>query len=117
MPPMDPAARRQLNEQIATLTEQGRFTEALPLAREACAEPADPDPGRADSLEYLGVLERELGHYAQAEAPLLQALSLRGTARGKEDPIYARTLSELARLYEELAQYNQAEPLFRRALG
>src|SRR5258708_14506051 len=102
------------NERITHLIGQGRYQDALPLALEACAAAAAPEEGgasavpdldRAESLEHLGALYRELGCYTQAEPPLLQALSIRTTLLGKEHPSYARTLNALALLYEELAQY------------
>src|SRR5262249_40844327 len=117
MAPTDPGVRRQRNEEIARLYQQGRYNDALPLARQAAEGEGPPDPDRAASLEHLGSLLRELGHYSQAEAPLLQALSLRAQTLGKAPPDYARSLGSLGLLYEELAQYNQAEPIFRRALA
>ena len=121
MPLLDVSDRRQLNERITHLFQQGRYQDALPLALDACgpanvgdAPAADVD--RAESLEHLGNLYRELGSYPQAEPPLLQALSIRTALVGKEHPTYARTLNDLALLYVELAQYTQAEPLFRKAL-
>src|SRR6185437_9812623 len=100
MPPLDASERRLLNERITRLYGQGRYQDALPLALQACAEeedaPAAADLERAESLEHLGNLYRELGSYTQAEPPLLQALSIRTALVGKEHPSYARTLNDLA---------------------
>src|SRR5262249_30772845 len=114
---IDPGVRRQRNEEIARLYQQGRYRDALPLAQQAAEGEGPPEAERAASLEYLGSLLRDLGHYSQAEAPLLQALSFRAQTLGKDHPDYARSLGALALLYEELAQYAQAEPIFRRALA
>jgi tetratricopeptide (TPR) repeat protein len=118
MPSLDPAARSQLNQRLATALLQGRFRDALQEAETVLADDdSPPDVAKATSMEYLGRLRRELGHYTQAEPPLLQALSLFGSQTGKESPEYARCLHQLALLYEELAQYSQAEPLYRSALS
>jgi tetratricopeptide (TPR) repeat protein len=101
------------NEQITNLTRQGAYLDALPLAEEASAK----RPGDAGLLVALGVLLRELGHYSRAEAPLLQALSLRAAEVGKEHANYAQALHELGRLYEETGQYASAEKLFRAGLA
>ncbi len=119
MQTLEVSTRRERNQRIADLFQQGRYLDALPLALEACSgdPPAAPDLDRAESLEHLGNLYRELGDYAQAEPPLLQALSDPCRGAGQGAPAYARTLNDLALLYEELAQYTQAEPLFRKALA
>src|SRR5437879_6039187 len=102
MPTLDASTRRERNQRIAELFQQGHYLDALPLALEACEPvsdpPAGPDLDRAESLEHLGNLYRELGDYTQAEPPLLQALSIRAAALGKEHPGYARTLNDLALL-------------------
>ncbi|NBO91301.1 MAG: CHAT domain-containing protein [Planctomycetia bacterium] len=117
---LDSDSRRELNRRLGDLFRQGRFRDALVQVEGSLAECEDDTPAdldRAESLEWLGRLRRELGLYAQAEPPLLQALSFRAALSGKEDPAYARCLHELALLYEELAQYAQAEPLYRSALA
>ncbi|HMF11942.1 MAG TPA: tetratricopeptide repeat protein, partial [Gemmataceae bacterium] len=113
-----------LYEQATRFYERGRYREALPLAEQACEPGQGQDPTLADSLTLLADLHRELGHFAQAEQPYLQALSIKAASLGKEHPGYARTLHGLARLYEWTGQYAQAAPLFdtalairRRALG
>ncbi|MFO0930563.1 MAG: tetratricopeptide repeat protein [Gemmataceae bacterium] len=105
------------SDPLADLLARGRYPQALPLAQAAVDRLPDDAPAaaRAAALETLGVVLRELGEYARAEGPLLQALSARGGA-GKESPAYARTLTELGRLYEEQARYANAEKLFRSAL-
>ena len=118
MPNLDLPTRTQLNQRLAQALQEGRYREALQEAESVLGEDEGPsDVVRATSLEYLGRLRRELGHYTQAEPPLLQALSLFGTLSGKESAEYARCLHQLALLYEELAQYTQAEPLYRSALA
>jgi tetratricopeptide (TPR) repeat protein/CHAT domain-containing protein len=114
----DIAAQVAVNEQVACLVGQGRFREALAALPLDEMAPADLLPvDRARRLELEGVVRRELGQYAQAESPLLQALSLGASTLGKEHADYARTLHELGRLYEELGQYAGAERLFRSAMS
>src|SRR4051794_11855426 len=100
--------RPQRNDEIARLVQEGRFAEALPLAEQRCASGGPAGADQAEGLTLLGLLRRELGHYSQAEPPLLQALSLLAAGPGKDHPAYAGTLHELARLYEETAQYPAA---------
>ncbi len=116
--PADIAAQVAVTEQIAGLVGQGRFREALAaLPLDESGPTSLPPAERARRLELEGVVRRELGQYAQAESPLLQALSLGASTLGKEHADYARTLHELGRLYEELGQYAGAERLFRSAMG
>jgi len=118
MPILDLLTRNHLNQRLALALETGGFREALQEAEAALSnDESPPDLAKATSMEYLGRLRRELGHYTLAEPPLLQALSLFASLSGKDSPDYARCLHQLALLYEELAQYPQAEPLYRSALS
>ena len=106
----------EVHEQAVRLFERGRYFEALSLAEQACESESAQDLAFADILTLLADLRRELGYYAQAEQPYLQALSIKAALLGKEHPDYARTLQGLAKLYEWLGQYAQAAPLFNTAL-
>ena len=46
----------------------------------------------AVSLHHLGNLQRELGHYTQAEQPFLEALKLKRALLGKDHPEFARAV-------------------------
>src|SRR4051812_1962942 len=91
----------QLNAQIAELFRQGKYQQALPLARQA-AERAAEDPGGATpgperlelarGLVHLGNLYRELNQFNNAEQPFLQALAIQRAALGPTHPDYAGSL-------------------------
>src|SRR5947209_8211306 len=106
-----------LHQEAALLFERGRYREALPLAEQACEPGQTQDLALAENLTLLADLRRESGHFAQAEQPYLQALSIKAAVLGKDHPDYARTLHGLARLYVWLGQYAQAAPLFDKALA
>src|SRR5260370_16040018 len=71
----------------------------------------------AATLNHLGNLYRELGHYSQAEQPYLQALKIRGALLGRTHPEFATSLNDLANLYEAVGNYTQADQLYQRALA
>ena len=60
--------------------------------------------------------ETDLGHDAEAQSFLVQALQIREKTLGQMHPDVAQSLNNLAALYLEQGKYTEAEPLFQRAL-
>jgi tetratricopeptide (TPR) repeat protein len=111
----------RLNQQFIELHKQGKYSEALPLAKKILAikekllSPEDPDV--ANSLNNLSALYYEQGKEAQAEPLLRHALAIQEKALGPDHPHVAISLNNLATLHYKQGNYAQAEPLFRRALA
>jgi tetratricopeptide (TPR) repeat protein len=74
-------------------------------------------PEAAHLLHVTGRYLGERGHLTQAEPLLERALSLREQVLGAEHAEAARTLNELAFLYEDLGKYEQVERLLEPALA
>ncbi|AOX01453.1 hypothetical protein BJP34_20195 [Moorena producens PAL-8-15-08-1] len=114
------AKAKQLNQQVIDLNEQGKYSEAIPLAQEALIirqqvlgeEHADV----AESLNNLGELYREMGKYQQAEPLYTQALEMRRRLLGDEHADLAETLNNIALLYQSMGRYSEAEPLLNQGL-
>ncbi len=69
----------------------------------------------ADLGHRVSVLKSQ-GKYTEALPLAQRALKISEEAFGPEHPDTARSLNNLAGLYESLAEYAKAEPLYRRAL-
>jgi serine/threonine-protein kinase len=88
--------------------------QALDLARRAFG----PDDVRvAQSLNDLGVLERELGDYPAAEPLLVESLAIRRRLLGSEHKDVAVTLVELSRVMRDRGRIAEAEAPSREALA
>ena len=89
-----------LNQKVIQLYNQGRSSEAIPLAlraltiREKALGPDHPDV--AMSLNNLAELYRAQGRYADAEPLHKRALTIREKALGPNHPDVALSLSNLA---------------------
>ncbi len=109
-----------LNQEVAELYRTGEYDRALIPAKKALevaqknVGPNHPDV--ATSLNYLGVLYREMGEYAKAEPLFKKAMQICRKALGEEHPDYGATLNNLAWLYYEMGEYAKAEPLMKRHL-
>lgn len=85
----------------------------------------------ADLVEYYHIVSSEAAHllheagaylfhrmhYSQAQRFYRLALDLREEALGKEHPDVATSLNDLAWLYRYSSNYDQAKPLYQRALA
>ena len=111
----------KLNQQVILLHQQGKYTEAIPLAERALAIRQKVLGGEhedvATSLNNLAELYREQGNYSKAEPLYVRALAIREKALGKEHPDVATSLNNLALLYRGQGNYSKAEPLYVRALA
>jgi CHAT domain-containing protein/Flp pilus assembly protein TadD len=117
----DLAEADKLYNESYSLSEKGRYSQAIPLAeraltlREKSLGAANPDT--ASSLNHLAGLYRAKGAYAQAEPLFRRALAIREKMLGAEHLDTAMSLNHLAELYRAKGEYAQAEPLYRRALA
>jgi serine/threonine protein kinase/tetratricopeptide (TPR) repeat protein len=98
----------------------GAYDRAQPLLEEALSIGRRVTPGAtarlAQSLNDLGVLQRERGDPAGATPLLEESLAMRQALLGREDKDVAVTLVELGRAYQDRRMNDRAEPLFRDAL-
>jgi len=109
----------ELNKRVSDLLQQGRYTDAFPVAQEAVAvakkslRPDDTD--LAKSLNNMAEVYRAQGRYADAERLFKKALTMRETTR-PDDADLARLLNNMAELYIVQDRYADAETLLKRAL-
>lgn len=111
---------KRLQAEAERLYEEGRYKEAIPVAKRAILLAEDRDgehAGVADILNQLAVLYKQLGRYAEAEPLYLRALRIQEKTLGNNHPEVAASLNNLAVLYEVQGHYIKAVPLHRRALG
>ena len=110
-----------LNKKVGQLYRQGRYQEAIPVAKRSLAifeKALGPDhPDVATSLNNLAGLYKSLGDYANAEPLYKRSLAIDEKAHGPEHPDVARDLNNLAMLFEALGDYARAESLFKRSLA
>ncbi|NEO70481.1 tetratricopeptide repeat protein [Moorena sp. SIO3H5] len=114
------AKAKQLTQQVAELYQQGKYSEAIPLAQDALRIRqqvlGEEHPDIATSLNDLGLLYDAMGRYEQAEPKLTQALEMRRRLLGNEHLDVALSLNNLAGLYYSMGKYEDAEPLYKQAL-
>jgi tetratricopeptide (TPR) repeat protein len=111
----------ELNGKVLELYRAGKFSEAIPLARQVLATwekvLGRDHPAVATALNNLATLYNEQGDYAEAEPLYKRALTIYEKALAPDHPDVARVLSNLATLYKEQGRYAEAEPLYKRALA
>jgi eukaryotic-like serine/threonine-protein kinase len=118
------AAHPELRAEVLTVIGRvyvrlGLHDKAEPVLLDALAAAramGRPDQRLAQTLNDLGVLQRQRGDHDAAARMLEQALALRRDLIGKPHNDIAITLVELGRVYSALDQLDRAEPLFREAL-
>ena len=130
--PDHPDTATSLNNLAALYDSQGQYEQAEPLYQRALGikeKALGPDhPSTATSLNNLALLYKSQGQYEQAEPLYQRALGIREKALGPDHPDRekalgpdhpdtATSLNNLAALYDSQGQYEQAEPLYQRALG
>lgn len=75
-----------------------------------------------NSLFYASCLHSEgrtlyqMGQYADAEPPLLEAMSIRERISGRENAQFAAILNGLGALYQEMGQYSKAEQFYKETI-
>jgi tetratricopeptide (TPR) repeat protein len=109
-----------LVQQIGTLFDERRYSEATPLAQRLLAirekELGPNDPEIATLSYWLGSLYQNQNRYAEAEPLFKRALAVREKAFGPDHPDVAESIYDLAILYKYQSRYGEAEPLFKRSL-
>lgn len=98
---------RELNERGLALWQRQRYDEAAGFFRQA----READPGDAEIAENLGYALLKADHVAQAEPPLLEALSLapeRASAWGSLGMVYAKQGKHRAGVALVLTAYGYA---------
>lgn len=112
------ASWKALMNQVRALYQQGKYREAVPLAKEAlkvAEQTFGPDhPHMAQSLNNLGVLYERQGQYAKAEHLYKRALGILEKTV-PNNPMVLATLERLAEMYIELGKDEEAVPLLNRA--
>lgn len=116
-----PPEVQRLNQEAEKLAEQGRYAQAIPLARQAL-EATDKALGpnhllSAEAAENLAEILRNAGEFAKAEPLHRRALAIRQQTLGPAHLDTAKSLGNLAVLYDAMGDYRKAEPLHRQALG
>jgi CHAT domain-containing protein/Tfp pilus assembly protein PilF len=112
---------KKLHEKYSELSKQGRYLDAIPVAKHflAIVEKAygPDDASVATGLNDLAFLYTSLGEYAKAEPLYKHSLAILEKALGPGHPNVATSLNNLARLYIHLGNYSKAETLNQRALA
>ena len=85
--PRDPAAAREALQRGLAALRAGDLNAALTAFQQA----SDNDPGNADAVNHLGLVERKLGRFPDAERDLQRALAL--------EPTRASAWFQLAQVY------------------
>ena len=115
------AEGQRLNAQLTRLYQEGKYEEAVPIARQLVAlakKVLGPDhPDVATSLNNLAEIYSAQGQYAMALPLYEQALSIVKKALGHDHPNFALSLNNLAGLYHARGQDVKAVPLYRQALS
>jgi tetratricopeptide (TPR) repeat protein len=110
----------ELTAQVLTLYQEGKYSEALPIAHAALAlvEAAYGPDNQFVSLaaSNLANVYDGLGRYADSEPLHQRALKIDEKAFGPASSQVAQDLGDLATLYGHKGKYAEAEPLYLRAL-
>lgn len=110
----------ELNRQVVQLYQQGKYHEAVSVARNALTEAearygADSAP-TATMLNNLAELYKAIGRYDDALPLIRRALVILRKSFGGEHTATATGMSNLAGLYQSMGRYDEALPLYLQAL-
>ncbi len=111
---------RDLNRRVRALSDEGKASMALPLAREALklleGVLGRRHPEYAQSLNNLALLHKTMGDHAAALPLFREALQVIEAALGRRHPSSATGLNNLAVLHKTMGDHAAALPLYREAL-
>ncbi|MCX5814083.1 MAG: tetratricopeptide repeat-containing protein, partial [Proteobacteria bacterium] len=111
----------RVSYKAVTLSAQGYYDKALPLAQESLAireQTLGPDhPDTAKSLNNLAEIYRSIGRYTEAEPLYKRSLAISEKALGPYHPDTAGSLNNLAFIYNSTGRYAEAETFYKRALA
>jgi TonB family protein len=117
----EPAESARLNADVIRLYREGKFDEALPLARRVLEvrEKAlgSDDMAVASALNNLSAIYARKGKAGEAEQLLRRSLAIAEKRVGAESDFAADVVAQLGRLRLEGRDYKEAGPLLQRALG
>ncbi|EGJ35285.1 MULTISPECIES: tetratricopeptide repeat protein [Moorena] len=103
------AEASQLNQQAIELFQQGKYSEAIPLAERALEIRqeilGEEHRDVAESLNNLAFLYFYKGKYPKAEPLYQQALARKKKLLGQDHPDVATSLNNLALLYKSQGRY------------
>lgn len=109
-----------LEQQVLALYQQGRYAEAIPIAKRSLTLRqqvlGEEHLDIAASLTNLAALYEEQGKYEQAEPLFRQVLEMTQNILGEENLEVAVAKNNLAFVYESQGQYDKAANLYRQAL-
>lgn len=112
---------KQLYEELFTLYQQGKFTEAIAVAEKIVALAkelvGEKHPDTAEAITNLATLYRETGDYSKAEALYQQALTIYRETVGEKHSGTAATFNTLAGLYYYQGKYEEAEKIYQKVLA
>ena len=111
---------QRLNQQTASLFEQGKYDRAIVVAKKALEvaerEFVGPNhPAVAASLNNLAFLYHKQGEYAEAEPLYKRALPIMEKALGSNHPNVAKVLERMSALYETVGRTELAKESADRA--
>lgn len=110
-----------LNDQVITLSREGRYAEAVPIAQRVLAM-RESQSGLdqlyvASALNNLAFLYVKQGRYSDTEPLFRRALTIRENVLGPDHLDVATVVTNLAELFCAQGRFIDAEPLYRRALA
>ena len=112
---------RALEAYIAELEQQGRYSEAIPLAEQVLLfieKVRGPDTfDAALKMNALAVLYREQGEYDKALPLLERSLSIIETVQGADHLNVSTSLNNIASVYADRGNYDEARSLFERSIA
>jgi CHAT domain-containing protein/Flp pilus assembly protein TadD len=112
---------KDLEKRIVALFQEGRYSEAIPLAQQVLAmrEKTYGPSHSAVGMELSDIAQMYVyvGRHADAEPLFSRSLAIFKKALGPNHPAVAATLANLGLLYDQEDRYTDAEPLLKRALS
>lgn len=107
-------------QKVLELHRQGKFQEAVPLARAALETDREilgaQHPKYADKTYILALMYHHLGARAKAEALYLETWEIAKKTHGERHPFSAQCMNNLGDLYRVKGDYAQAETFLQEAL-
>lgn len=117
----DTARAKQLNASVVNLYNEGKYDEALSMAKQALevTEKTEGVNSRsyADALDNIAAIYTKQSKNDDAISFYRRALSVYEKVVGADSAAILRSLYELALLYDAKRDYSKAEPLYQRAVA
>jgi CHAT domain-containing protein/tetratricopeptide (TPR) repeat protein len=111
----------RLMKQVARLRQEGRYEQALTMARETCElarrGAGTQHPLFAACLKGMALLYREVGDYEAADEVYQQALEVHRTVLGEDHPDTALVLGDYGGLLQAKGNLGGARACFEQALA